>query len=706
MHPLVILFLVSLISVSLWFKEGLLFAGAEEQLSFYNYSKSLELFSHIWYAAGTGYPALTSIPRVPYFLLFEPLYRIGIPSVLLEAITFLILILIGTISVYYLIKVTVASELREEWKRLVPFLAAIFYFLNPFSMTQIWGRALSYQFFSFALIPSFLLLFVISLKRRNLIFCLIGALFSFFLSVAYLSPAVVLTSWSSIAIYLVYYTFTNRNNNKILLFSFFSLMLLFLSWFLINQFWIYPFIKHGGEMLTENLTVRDNIESLRALSPNSNLLNVVRLIHREYYDGTYGYFYNNFIIILVSWILPLSFIFSFTILKRTSHFLFYLLLLIISIFISIGANFPTGWLLIWLFTKIPLLQVLRNPYEKYGINLTLAYTPFFAVGLLIISEKITFFYNYSKLKYIVLSVLLCLLFIALVGPFWKGNFAGGIKVNFWVEIPAYYKQANEWLNSQKGNFNILQLPSIPEDGITFNWDHPYEGIESSEFLFDRPSVSRNFVYNKAYYSALIERFGTSLDYKSSPYFSEDNNDFKDESLVKELAKLNIRFIVLHFDTDYGFRRATSPQNAKEYLEHQEGIRKVNQFGLLEIYSVEIPQNIDLIYSPQVKVNYQKVNTTKYFVDVEDAKEEFDLIFLQQFHPGWAVFIDGRKVNNHSKVFSYANKWKIKRLGKYQLEIKFIQQDAVILGAKITTLTLLSILIILLFRFSNIRKLFF
>lgn len=692
-NPLGIILLCSVI-IFLWFGKGLLFAGAEDELSFYNYTQSLKIYSHIWYAAGTGYSSLTSLPRLPYYLIFEPFFRLGISNVILQAVTFLILMLTGSLSAFFLVKEAIADNLKEEWKKLVPLLASIFYLLNPFSMTQIWGRGLPYQFFAFALVPSFLLFFVLSIQKKNLVFALIAAIISFFLSTAYVSPAVVITSWSTLSIYLIYYIFINRKSYINIYFALLSFIILLISWTLINFFWIYPTLKHGGEMLSSNLTVHDNIESLVALSPNNHFYNVIRLIHREYYDGTYGSSYSSIFFVLLSWLLPIFAIFSIPTFKKIPHFLFFISLLTISIFICIGANFPTGTMLIWLFEKISVLQVLRNPYEKFGINLVLAYSPFFAIGLLIFCEKLAKFYRNQRLTYFFILFFTLLLFIVLVWPMWRGNFAGGVRANFWVEIPKYYDSANTWLNAQEGDFNILHLPLLPEDGVTYTWGYPYEGIEASEFIFDKKSIARNFVVNKNYYSALLNRFGAGVDYKQLPHWSDDFEEFKEDYLYQELSKLNVRFIVLHYDTNYEKRKSVSPDQTKKYLESQDNIKKINEFGKLEIYKVDVPGNIDLIYSPDLKIDYKKINALKYLVDIKNVKEEIKLYFLQQFHPGWEAFINGEKIENHFEAFSYANMWKINELGNYQVTIKFIQQETVDTGIKIAFWTLGSLIIVL------------
>lgn len=693
------LILFCTIIVTTWFRQGLMLAGAEEQLSFYNFTKSLDLFSYPWHSVGTGMPTLLSLSRVPYFIVFEYLYRIGFSSVFLQALTFFIIIITGILSVYYLLKQTLEVVVEERWKNLVPFLGALFYFLNPFAMTQIWGRALSYQFFVFALVPSFLLFFVLSIKRRNLIYCVLGVLLSIAFSGAYASPSTVVSSWSAVGIYLIFYIYISRNNFRNILFALSSFLLLFFLWVLVNFFWIYPLIKHGNEFLTESLTVVDSINSLKGLSHSSHIYNVIRLLlHREYYVDTYGTFYNSTIVVFISWLLPIFALFSISVFKKSKYFLFYSFLLVISIFVCIGANLPTGPILIWLLKQFPLMQVLRNPYEKFGVNLILAYAPFAAIGMLRFAEKLSAYFKKEKLSKVFLLTFIFLEFVILVWPYWKGNFAGGVKTNFWVQVPDYYEQANQWLNSQAGDFNILHLPLLTEDGITYIWQHPYEGIDGSEYLFDKRSIARNFVYNRDYYSALLDRFGADVDYTKLPNWSTDNLDFKDVSLVKELAKLNLRYIILHYDTNYKFRKSKSPQETKVYLEKQDGIKKINQFGKLEIYSVDIPNNINLVYSPDLDISYEKMSITNYLVDVKNAKGDISIYLLQQFHPSWQALINGEKIENHSKVFSYANKWKINKTGNYQVVIKFVQQETVNFGAKVAILTVGGLILSLIFYF--------
>lgn len=669
----------------MWFRQGLIFGGAEEQLPYYNFTKSLDFYSTTWNPASTGAPTIFNLSRVPYFFVTDYFFRLGISNVLLEALTFWILILTGTLAVYYLISETIASEVKEEWRKLVPFLGGLFYFFNPFALTQIWGRALTYQFFSFALVPVFLLFFVLSLQKRNIFFSLVAVISSFVLSSAYSSPSVVLASWASVFLYLIFFLYKEKKSKANILFAIFSFAVLFFCWLAVHFFWLYPSLKYGQEFASATLSF-NNVLSLKGLADVSRPWNVIRLIHRGYYNG-YGPFYWGFTFYLISWFLPFLALLSISVFKKTRHFLFFFMLLSVAIFVSLGANFPTGFIFIWFLERLPLLAVLRNPYEKFGINLALAYAPFAALGMLVLSEKLSA--KKTGLKIFILLIFVFTQFIVLVWPYWKGNFAGGIKTNFWVGVPDYYMHANEWLNKQSSDFYVLHLPLLPEDSITYTWDHYYEGIEPSEFLFDKSPIARGYAFNKDYYSALLDKFGADEDYTKLPYYSRDNKDFAAADLISELAKLNVRYIILHYDTDYIFRKAISPEQTKNYLLSQ-NINKVAEFGKLEIYKVDIPENINLIYSPDSKVSYKKIGRNLYKADIENNSDVINLYFLQIFHPSWQASIEGEIIPDHQKIFSYANGWVIKKKGNFQVTIKFSQEEGVNF-ARVVSLIAISLL---------------
>jgi len=676
------IFLILFVSASLiliWFWRGLLFATGEESLSFYNPTRSFKLFSYLWYEYGTGHESFLMIARSPYFAITSFFFKLGLSAVFLQALTFLIIILLGTLSVYFLMRALVA-------KNTVPLLAAVFYLLNPFSTSQVWGRALSFQIFAFGLIPFLLLMYVLSLKKRNIIYCLLGVIVSYFLSVTYSNPALVVTSWIPTGLYFLYYLVKNHKQKKEIILAIAYFLFYIMGWILINFFWIYPFLVYGGRILSFNLGWGDNSLSLKGVSVSNGFWTVIRLMHWEFMGDHYGTFYQIFFAKAATWLIPFVALFSLVKFKKLKNFSFFALFFLIAIFISIGDNSPTGPLLVWILENVPMLQVLRNPYEKNGINLMLAYAPFFAVGVVSLAK------NRLQIILLVFTV-----FVVLAWPMWRGNFSGGIKSNSWVDVPEYYKNANDWLNQQNGDFRILQLPLLPEDGVNYKWENPYQGIEPSEFLFDRHSISRYNYFFRNYYAVLQERFSITRDVSYQKKYGIESKDFRSESLAWELAKLNVKYIILNYDTDYEARGAASQETTKKYLEAQEEIKKVNTFGQLDIYEVDLPPKIALIYSPDADVEYKEVNTTNYEITIKNAKENINLIFLNTFDSGWKLTDGEKEVGNHSEIFSYANSWKLERSGDYRLNLKFEPQESFYLGSGVSLVSLAVFSLLVLFR---------
>lgn len=697
--------LLDLLITIFWFRRGLVFGGGEDSLIFYDPVKTYQLYSSVWYGIGTGYYAVIILPHVPFFWILSLASSYNFSNVFLQASTFFLLMVIGCLSIYFLIQETIVKEIEFKHKDVVPFIAAIFYLLNPYTMNQLWGRGLVFQFFAFAFVPLFLCLFIVGLKRGNLIYGLFGVLSSFFLSVVYTHPAYVMTSWAPIGLFLSFHIYNNRKNLNKVFFGVIYTIVIFIAWILINWFWIHPLILQRDQLL-EVSSITSSVESLKGVSGHIPLQAVIRLVHNGayYIDELYGNHYNGLLFLVISWLIPIVAFFSLSVIKQSRYFKYYVSLFVVSLFISIGYNFPTGWLLAWIFENIPMIQVLRNPYEKFGVNLLIAYTAFFPIGVLVISDKIARYFKKPNLYLPSLFLILSLTSIVFVWPMWTGNFAGGYKFNPWVGAPSYYKEADEWLNSQaEGNFRILQVPLIPGDGIRYTWENSYQGIEPSQFLFAKSSISKDSEFNKNFYSVLVERFGRTAVGAYLPGRGTDNKDFREEHLYQELAKLNIRYIVLHSDMDWKFSGSVGPDETRQYLKAQPNISKVSTFGQLEIYKVEYPTNIDLIYSPSNTITYRKENNAHYVVNVNNATEPFEIYFLNLFDPMWQAEIDGKKMEDHYKIFSYGNAWNVDKKGNYTIEVSYAPQENYYSGFFVTKVSLITLIFLIIIGIISKRK---
>lgn len=694
---LIIVFLVCLIIVSIWFKNGLMFAGGEDVISFYNPNRVFDLFFYTWNLQDSGTPQIQLLARIPYFYIVKLAYNWGISGMFLQAFTFFLLMLSGTLAIYFLLKETLSKDLKEFMNISVPVIGSLFYLLNPYTMFQIWSRGLYNQFFSFALVPTFLLFFVLGLNRKKIVYGLIAIIFSFIFSTASTHPATVITTWTIPIIYLIFYFFKFKNNVKNITFGLFYLITILILWFLVNAFWIYPLIEVGKQTFSLSLdtSVIDNIGMVRGISRDTPILTVLRLLH----DGiffkalNYGDIYLSFPFIFISWLIPAVALFSFSFFKKMKNFKFYFFSLLIGLFISSGDNPPLGWLLIFILQAVPFLQVFRNPYEKFGINFLIAYIPFFTIGLVIVSnwfkEKLSF-PKAELIKYF-LIILICGIF---VWPMWTGKFAVKPYVNPWIEVPSYYKLADNWLMEQKGDFQILQLPLTSGDGIRYTWNNPFQGIEPSHYFFQKPSIRTGYYFLNSYYAPIAEQFVNLGEGEKIKYATSDIEVLDKNKIIEGLSLLNIRYIILHNDVDYKFSLSSSPDQNREYLKKLDKIKFVKKFGELEIYEIETSKNLNVVYSPNAETETSKINPTLYKIDVKNAKGEINLYFLQTFNPGWELSLNNQVITKHEKVFSYANGWKINKLGNYALTLSYKPQQFVYLGYKISLISLIVVLIVI------------
>lgn len=655
-----------LIVVSLWFSNGLMFGGGEEGLPFYNLTQHLRSMSYVWNEAQAGFDMVIFLPRVPYFWMLEKLFVWGVNTIYLQAVTFFITISVGCIAVYFLVKETIGGNLRS-------LIASIFYFLNPYSMIQIWGRGIYAQFFAFALIPSFLLFYICGLKRRNPIYLILAILISIIFSPAFVFPTQILVLWIPILIYFVFHVWVHRNNKSEVLFAFGSSLFLGICWLLAHSWWLWPYVKTLGASVSKLGDIEYNIGSLRGISLESSFGVVIRLIHKFLLTGLYGETYSSYVFKTISWLMPIVLLFSLNVFRKLKHFGFYVSLLLTSLFIVMGTNSPLGFVFEWLFRNVSPFQGFRNPYEKAGMLLMLAYVPFFAIGVNKLPKLLTW----------CVIILTCGLY---VWPMWTGQFAGGVKISPWFRVPSYYKEADNWISAQNKNLRIIQLPLNPGDGVIYTWEHPFRGLESGEFLFSNPSIGRNFGLNKNYYNILLERFGSLQKDVFGPDPDLTGSKFRSQYLYQELGKLNIKYIILHRDVDEKLSGMKSAQETFEFLAVQKNIKKVKSFGLLDIYEVDLPDEIAHVYSPNVKISYERVNPTLYKFYVQNTKMLIDIHFLERYDPGWEMTIDNKKIDTHSTIFSYANSWSVDRIGSYNGYIKFKPQDFVYEGAKISIIT--------------------
>jgi len=101
-----------------------------------------------------------------------------------------------------------------------------------------------------------------------------------------------------------------------------------------------------------------------------------------------------------------------------------------------------------------------------------------------------------------------------------------------------------------------------------------------------------------------------------------------------------------------------------------------------------------------KITSLEQNPARYIISVTGAKSPYYLSFLEAYHPLWQLSVIDKNgkhpidQSNHLFINSYANAWKINKLGSYQLLLEFAPQQLFELGTKISILSFIVLILML------------
>jgi hypothetical protein len=362
-------------------------------------------------------------------------------------------------------------------------------------------------------------------------------------------------------------------------------------------------------------------------------------------------FYSNPIIYAMSVAGLITTTFGFVISRREKHWKYLLVIALFGWFVSKGTNPPFGYSVYqYLFSKIPQTMLFRNPYEKFGLVWLIPYSIFFSLGIsaLFDTKKV-----YGR---IIARLVLLVVFTILVWPMWSGRiFADDVH----IRVPDYYEEVNGFLNRDKSHSRLLMLPMIAGDAVVYNWDGGnYHGVEPSEYLFDKPSVSKISRSNK---------------YADDKYIKLRESFLEDEKYLKILTEVNIKYLILHHDYAEKVAKAEEVEQIQTKLMESEDIKLVRRVGELSVFEYlrnSNPKHIIVDGNNPPSIVSEKISNSSYRVDIKDSTEPFTLIFKESFNDMWEARILDEKVVDHFMVYDYANGWQVGREGSYTIDIIF------------------------------------
>ncbi len=600
--PVLLILTITTAVVFAWFKEGLIIGTAESGVPFYNLARQLYIGGWAWADPALGSNTALLVGTTPTYWLLAQLEKVGLPAFAIEALLFWFLISIATVSIYFLTK-----ELFPELDWKVSILASLFYLFNPFPIANIWARFLVNHMFAYAALPLLLLFYLMGLKRQNYGFALVTSLTSAVFAFALTSLPTSLTIWGILFFTTIFYAALTKSWQEAFFYAKYCLVTL-ITYMLVNSWWFgqlinFTFSKISTTSIDTFFSAQGNIDTLSALSQSlGSLTNTTRFLHGSFFaqGQDWAKFFVNLPMTIISFTITGLVLLTIFIYRKNKDVLFLGSLFLIGLYLTKGSNLPLGEAFEMTFVKFSFLQVFRNPFEKFGFLLILAAAPLFAKGMYKVKDwlknKQTGTDRWNLYQVIYWSAFLFFIFIWGY-PFWTSAiFGSNEKVtkeqvkSFKIEIPGYYKQVNNWFNNQTGTFRFLSLP-ISGEGVTYNWDKPYVGVDLSSTLFDVSNISNN---------------------TTVPFYSDFVSSISSYQLNKDLINFfpffNGKYILERTDVSYKDDHTANPTSTEEFLNQltKDGLVAAKAtIGKIKIYQVS-----DKYFWPKIFVTPKIVVSNK------------------------------------------------------------------------------------------------
>jgi hypothetical protein len=572
--------------------------GGEAGAAFYDlfrvYAMNKMAWSDIFLGMNSG---LTSVSN-PTFGFLAFLQALGISGYIIQAGFFLIILFLGLYSMYKL-----TSELFPKASLIAWVFSALFYQFNLFSIANIWNRFLPNVMFFYSVLPLALWLCVRGLKMRRYLYAVLVSFLTVVFAYAFSAPAQIMIYWGIISFTFLYYYFYISKDRFVIKFF----LITFLLWATFNFWWIFQELQYyfSTTFLVASESFFDQTGNLSTFFTLSNLLgklsNIFLLkhgtffIYSEDFPFNWPLIFSHPLALMVGWFLFVATVII-SIRRRGDKWIAFLLtLFVLGVLGSKGNSPPLGELFELGFKKVSLLSFFRNPFEKLGIILTLAFSPLFGLA---VDEILILTKSKKKLRIVFKALFLTCALVFIGFPFWTGLvFTSGSPpandpaIGIQVDIPEFYQEANQWLSGQSGEFRYISLPLGPGEGIYYQWPKGYVGLEQSSLLFSNPGVSH---------------------VTTIPYYVDVAGDLerifiKYPDFYKTAAFLNAKYLVLRPEIDFKLSGMRNPEEIKTILQDRISNSDANlsfakSFGPLEFYEFSEDVLLPKIYAASGIVN--------------------------------------------------------------------------------------------------------
>jgi len=566
---------------------------------------------------------------------------------------------------------------------------SVFYMLNPFALVLVWSIGQGMIQIEYTLLPAIVGLYIYGLiKNKGISYGLSLQLLWFALGFFGTSANVQLTIVYWVAIFLVYITYSIYKLIKLDLANLIKgtkfTIISIVSFFALNVYWLLPALSQMGQYFNyysgvANVAFIPNLDAYRLNSVK--LVDAIRLMGYWAFQGgweagqyyPWAQVYENAIMIFISFLTPLIVILG--IRKSRGWSLLLIPLYLVGLFLIKGVNPPLGWLNEYVFINFSMFQTTRNVIVTWGLLVTFCTSALFGIGISSIYDKICSINRNSiiirRISGIFIFSILFLVIGVLVFPFWTGDVIHGPSANFTsvdvrFEVPNYYYEFKDFIESEKGDFRILTLPLHKAGNGFYNFSHGFIGPEPILWFSNRPVIYLNTL--SPMHDLLANIFG--------------KNPIDKDKISDILSMLNIRYIVLHDDAEWRLIKSYAPQF---YYADEEIIRNMlnasniqfeRQIGKLVIYKnmnegkhIYSPSNLvylddkfetirDILPSGLIDKNSiiidgdQKLNNSRFENDARIQVRKFDNKGIKFFAPdnlSSNIFFDSSELLNQIKL---------------------------------------------------------
>jgi hypothetical protein len=594
-YPAAILVLIAVVLCFLNYTSGTFLSGWDTLHPEFNLNLNLQRLINGVFRVEQGLGAVAAhshMADLPHLLTLY-VFNLFLPLSFLRYSYIFLNLILGPLGMYFLLNKFIVKN------RLVSFLGSLFYLLNfgtmqqfivPFEMFVVQYAALPWLFY-------FAIDYLFNKRSGKTLF--VFALANFIASPMAYAATLWYFYFFCFLIYLLFLNIPDLIKKKFSLVK--RSIKLVLITLLVNAYWILPNIYYvlakGAQVSQANI---NKLFSDQAFLYNKEFGNLadISLLKTFLFDwGVYAG-NNSFENLLSSWInhlnspyvLQIGFLFAvlgliglmFSIISKNKTTMPFLPILIISLFFLINANWPTGFIYVFLQNHLPLFkEALRFPDDKVLGIYTFLYAIYFAFAMQFsyvlikkIKPKI-----FSKVLLGIQVVIISALFIYYMLPAFKGQL---ISPFMRVSIPKEYFQVFNWFNGQQSEGRIAYLPVNSLWGWEYyKWYENKPSFQGAGFIWfgiKQPMLVRDFDR----WNLKNEQFYKELSYAAYS---------KDVGLIKNVInKYQVQYLLL----DKNIIAPEGDQSALFYneldsilaaLEKNSVLTKEANFNRLSVYKI-------------------------------------------------------------------------------------------------------------------------